>query len=200
MEKQENHLDIFTPILKNIRGVEKTFGEYLFTIYVLPKINLDGICREERDKKIKEEREKFNKEFFRNKPQTISQREQILQDIEDIENADNIYKRHPQYLDKITKTVYGYPNRYRCNYIILSKHKYHRCKSKVAVDKEEKERLNKNSLSISDYNNEIYGDYCSHHINSDNEHLKPYIKLLEDCRKEKADADAEDTDDDYILV
>ena len=119
----------------------------------------------------------FEKEFFRNKPQTISQEEQILQDIEDINNADNVYERHPQYLNKITKTVYGYPDRYRCNYIIQSKHKYRRCKAKVIINEDEKERINKNSLTLADYNDNIYDEYCSHHIYCENEHLDTYIKL-----------------------
>lgn len=183
------NIDIFAPILKNVRGVEKTFGEYLFTTYVLPKLNLDCFSKLERDKKIKEALYNFNKEFFRNKPQTISQKEQVLNDIDDLEAAENVYERYPQYSDKVTKTVYGYPDRYRCNYIILSKHKYHRCKAKVAVDEDEKERINKNGLSPSEYNDMIYGEFCNHHINCENEHLDTYINLIKKYTSEDTEVD-----------
>jgi hypothetical protein len=182
-------LEIFAPILKNVRGVEKSFGEYLFNTYVLPKINLDGFCKEERDKKLKEERDNFNKEFFRNRPQTISQREQILQDVEDLEEADSVYERYPKYADKVTKTVYGYPDRYRCDYIILSKHKYHRCKAKVAVDEDEKERVDKRTLAPAEYNDMIYSDYCCHHIHCENEHLDAYIELIQKYTSEEEEED-----------
>lgn len=172
-----DNLDIYKTLVKNIKGVERTFGEYLFTTYIIPKLELDNLSKIKKEEKIKLERDKFKNEFFINKPQIINQEQQIRIDIDDIKKANDIYEKYPDYEKKVTKTVYGYPDRYRCNYIILNKHKYYRCKAKVLIDKDTKEQIN-NNLPIEEYNDLIYEEYCSHHINNENTNLDTYIKLI----------------------
>jgi hypothetical protein len=171
-------IKILSLLAKNIRGVERTFGDYLFNTYVLSKINLDGLSKEEKQKKIKESKKKFENDFYCTKPQTISQKDQIIKDIEDIEMADDIYENNPEYEIKVNKTIYGYPDRYRCEYIILSKHKYHRCKAKVMLNEEYAKTVDKD-IDIEERNDFIYEYCCSHHFNMKNEHLTEYNKLVE---------------------
>ena len=167
-------------LVNQLNGVERTFGDYLFYKYIKPNINLDGLNEKEKYDKIKDEKEKFNKEYFLTKPQTISQEQQIINEINDIKQANKIYETDEKYSNKIIKTVYGYPDRYRCEYIMVKNHKLTRCKCKVLKDKEIDTDM---TASINEINDDLHLYKCSKHINSDNKYSNEYYELVKKVEK-----------------
>lgn len=184
MSAEMNHTDLLSQIkdlhigllVKNLNGLERTFGNYIFEKYIKPKINLDGLLQKEQEQKIKETKLNFDKEYYSIKPQTITQEQQLKVELKDIKRANEEYEKNPLYKEKITKTVFGYPDRFRCEFIILGKHKLHRCKSKVFRDKEIETDEDLTKAEIID---EQCLYVCKKHLHMENKYAKEYQKLIE---------------------
>jgi hypothetical protein len=172
--KEFKTLDI-SCLVKSIEDFEKKYGEYLFYKYIKPNICINGLNTIEIQNKITEQYKNFVKEYFSIKPQIISQEEQLIKELKDIKRADEIYIKYSKYANKILKTVYGFPNRYRCEFIIMNKHKLQRCKNKVFKDNN---ICIDDCTNINDINNEQHLFLCKKHINDNNIYAKEYYELV----------------------
>lgn len=168
------HLNI-TCLINAINGVERTFGNYLFDKYIKSKINIDGLLTHEIELKYTKAKDTFKNEYFTIMPSFISQEEEIIKELEDITLANAIYIKHPEYKKNIITTVYGYPDRYRCEFITVNKHKFSRCKSKVYRDK----LLEPDTTLTDDENNDAQYLYkCKKHLHIENKYIDDYHKLI----------------------
>lgn len=149
-----------------INNIEKRFGNYLFNKYVIPKTTINfkirtpDISKEYINKCINDEFKKFKLNFYFTKANLITQYDIIKTDVFDIKKANMLYFRYPELEKKKTRTEYGYPDKYRCNFIRMNKHKMSRCKSKITDDEE-----------FSD------GMMCSKHLGIDNIYRVKYYEI-----------------------
>ena len=149
---------------------EMIIGKYIFNKYIY---EIKDKCDENNgDKKIKKEKnkekndnsekKKLTKEDFMNKIFLLkkgieSNLLELKNELKEIKLADEVYKKNPKlYINK--KTEFGYPDKFRCNFIRYNKHKYYRCKCKISED--DKDKM-----------------FCSRHYQEDNIHINNYIKL-----------------------
>tara|TARA_B100001093_G_scaffold358496_1_gene343082 strand:- start:13 stop:618 length:606 start_codon:yes stop_codon:yes gene_type:complete len=149
---------------------EMIIGKYIFNKYIY---EIKDKCDENNgDKKIKKEKnkekndnsekKKLTKEDFMNKIFLLkkgieSNLLELKNELKEIKLADEVYKNNPKlYINK--KTEFGYPDKFRCNFIRYNKHKYYRCKCKISED--DKDKM-----------------FCSRHYQEDNIHINNYIKL-----------------------
>ena len=176
-------------IVQHINKIEKAFGDYLFQKYIIPQI-INNLEQEnhleqknnieiDKDEIIKQHKDKFDKEYYTTKRNFITQENIIKRDLHDITKAEDIYDKYEKFSKNIMKTGYGFPDRYRCEYIILKNHKLHRCKNKVFKDKE----IEVDADATNDEINEQQHLYhCKKHLGITNTHLIPYNKLLEQIK------------------
>jgi hypothetical protein len=107
----------------------------------------------------------FCKRFYYTKKALITQDDIIKKDISDMRKANILYLKYPELDITRTKTDFGYPNKYRCNFIRINKHKMLRCKNKIA-DTDDNTNDGLNSCIM-----------CSKHLYSDNTYREQYYKL-----------------------
>lgn len=89
--------------------------------------------------------------------------QQIKIELKEIESANQAYNEDPKcYLNK--KTEFGYPDKFRCNFIRYDKHKFSRCKCKITNDDPE-------------------NMFCTRHYLVENEHINEYLKLKSEVKK-----------------
>jgi hypothetical protein len=159
----------FNLITSYINSIEMRFGNYLFDKYVKVKLDKGDIKVDKGDikvdnkleskKEINVMYEKFKKKFYYKKKNLITQNEIIKKDIYDITNANNLYSKYNDVKENMDgKTLYGYPDKMRCNYIRMDKHKMQRCKNKISKD-------------------DIYDLMCCKHVNLENIYRENYYKL-----------------------
>lgn len=181
------NLDI-TDIIKFVNGIEKYFGNYLFNKYIKSPLDTsndnldlhndntaasnnntaasndnttarnDNTAASNNDKLYKE----FSTRFYYTKKTLITQDDIIKKDISDMRKANILYLKYPELDITKTKTDFGYPNKYRCNFIRISKHKMLRCKNKI---------------SDTDNDGVISCIMCTMHLYSDNTYRDQYYKL-----------------------
>jgi hypothetical protein len=172
-------------LARYINKIEKTYANYLFNKYVVPTLNLDNITKLEEQNKYKNEKfNEFKKKIFYTKPGVITQNILIKNELNDIKRANQIYQKEPNlYLPKIRKTVFGYPDRYRCEFIIYFKNKFHRCKNKVFKDKEIEVD---DDMTLEEKLDEQHLYVCKRHIGLENKYAQEYqniIKILSELHK-----------------
>jgi len=182
------NLDI-TDITKFVNGVEKHFGNYLFNKYIKSSLDTSNTnlnlhndntttsndnaivsndntivsndtTTSNNDKLYKE----FCTRFYYTKKALITQDDIIKKDISDMRKANILYLKYPELDITRTKTDFGYPSKYRCNFIRISKHKMLRCKNKISDTNDDNNGLNSCIM-------------CSKHIYSDNIYREQYYKL-----------------------
>lgn len=107
---------------------------------------------------IRKEYIKYNKSFYYTKPGLIMQIDLIKKDINDIKKANMLYFKYPELEKKQQKTDYGFPDKYRCNYIRLKNHKIQRCKNKISEE-------------------DVNDLMCLLHINTENTYKDKYYKM-----------------------
>jgi hypothetical protein len=106
----------------------------------------------------------FCTRFYYTKKALITQDDIIKKDISDMRKANILYLKYPELDITRTKTDFGYPSKYRCNFIRISKHKMLRCKNKISDTNDDNNGLNSCIM-------------CSKHIYSDNIYREQYYKL-----------------------
>jgi hypothetical protein len=139
---------ILKAVTTKLQVFERRYAEYLFTKHIAHLLNPASIAQEE---------ERYMGLLFIKKKQFISQHEYLRQEIEDIRRADIAYNAHPEDFPSY-KTEYGYPDKVRCNYIKLDKHKLSRCAVKITVGDE---------------------FYCKRHGTEPNKHMQDYKKAVD---------------------
>ena len=113
--------------------------------------------KNDNNKKNKITEESFMNKIFLLKKGIESNLLELKNELKEIKLADEVYKNNPKhYINK--KTEFGYPDKFRCNFIRYNKHKYYRCKCKISG--EDKDKM-----------------FCSRHYLEDNIHINNYIKL-----------------------
>ena len=128
---------------------ERRYAQYLFTKHIVPSLAPPN---------IEPEMDRYMGLIFIKKKSFISQHEYLRQEIDDIRRADIAYNAHPEDFPN-HKTEYGYPDKFRCNYINLYKHhKLSRCAVKITAGDE---------------------FYCKRHGTEPNKHIQDYQKAVE---------------------
>ena len=111
-------------IIHILQKQEKQYATYLFKKYILPTLDPSTATREYN---------KYMGQLFIKRKSVISQLDFIKEDCETIDKADSLYNANPEHYPN-HKTVYGYPDEYRCNYIIQHMHKLIRCRKKIIIE------------------------------------------------------------------
>jgi|TARA_Y100000389_G_C17347392_1_gene456566 hypothetical protein len=110
---------------KQIRKIETTVTKYIFNSYIKGKnIIING------DEKQLTSKEFMDKIFLKSNG-LITQDELLKEEIDNISKADEDYLLNLDKYKKTHKTVYGYPNEFRCHHIIYKKNKFIRCSNKI---------------------------------------------------------------------
>ena len=131
---------------KQIRVIETKIAKYIFNSYIKEKCKIS-------------QAEFMSKLFFKSQG-VITQEELLKDELKLLDKATEEYDSHPEKYINNKKTVFGYPDEYRCHHIIYKKHKFTRCKNKV--------------------DEENGGDmFCLHHWDSENPYEKEYQKLVD---------------------
>lgn len=134
-------------VTTRLQAFERRYASYLFTKYIMPSLAPDN---------IEMETERYMGLIFIKKRPFISQHEYLRQEIEDIRRADTVYNARPGDFPN-HKTEYGYPDKFRCNYIKLDKHKLSRCSIKITSGDE---------------------FYCKRHGTEPNKYMQDYQKAV----------------------
>lgn len=131
---------------KSIREIETKIAKYIFNSYIKGKCDIS-------------QTDFMSKLFFKSKG-VISQTALLKEELDLIDKATKDYILHPDKYINNKKTVYGYPDEFRCNHIIYKKHKFTRCKNKI--------------------DEENGGDtFCLHHWDSENPYETDYQNLVD---------------------
>lgn len=79
------------------------------------------------------DRSEFIDKIIPHKVGKLSQDDIVLEELETISRADECYADDPElYPDK--RTEYGYPDQFRCNYIIYRRNRFNRCSNMISKD------------------------------------------------------------------
>jgi len=134
-------------VTTRLQVFERKYAQYLFTKHIMPSLDQESVSMEA---------ERYMGLLFIKKKAFISQHEYLRQEIDDIRRADTAYNAHPEDFPN-HKTEYGYPDKFRCNYIKLEKHKLARCSTKITSGDE---------------------FYCKRHGTEPNKHIQDYQKAV----------------------
>lgn len=102
---------------KQIRVIETKIAKYIFNSYIKEKSDVSQVD--------------FMSKIFLKSKGVISQTELLKDELTLVDKASEEYDTHPDRYIKNKKTVYGYPDEYRCHHIIYKKHKFTRCSNKI---------------------------------------------------------------------
>lgn len=137
--------DFIKATADTVQRIEREYATYLFKKIVAPVI---------RDQLSEVETKYMNTLFIKKKPMSADSYLQMELDEITMANAD--YAEHPEkYPAK--RTMHGYPDEYRCNYICQEKTHFKRCSQKSMDDE----------------------FYCAQHINTPNKHLREYERAVD---------------------
>jgi hypothetical protein len=113
---------------KQIRIIETKIARYIFNTYIKTEIMADDLDNSRIQKSIF-----MNKIFLKSKG-IITQDELLKDELAEISKANKEYNLNLDRYKNNKRTVFGYPDEYRCQYILYNKHKFMRCKQKINTD------------------------------------------------------------------
>lgn len=141
-----------------IRKIETKMATYIFNNYIK---NTNTNSTNSTNSITKKQ---FMDRIFIHSKGLITQTELLQNEIDNIKKANEEYNLYPEKYIQNKKTIYGYPEEYRCNFIIYNKNKFTRCCNKI----------NDNT------HNEIY---CSLHWDIENKYYDIYTQLIDNLDK-----------------
>lgn len=143
---------------RQIREIETKIARYIFNSYIKGKKS--QVNEEEKLVTSKE----FMAKIFLKSNGLITQEESLKDELTNISKANEDYLLNSDKYQKTRKTIYGYPDDFRCHHIIYKKHKFTRCNNKI--------------------DEENGGDmYCLQHWDSTNPYENEYNKLIDNMEK-----------------
>lgn len=139
-------------VCDTICTIEKQYASYIFEKYIKPTLSsLSPIEQEEHETKY------MNTLFIKKKPMTADSHLQL--ELDEIAQANADYAADPKAFPS-KKTVHGYPDEFRCNFIRQCKTYITRCQNK-SVDNE---------------------FYCTQHMDTPNKLLREYEKAVSELQ------------------
>ena len=143
--------DFIKATADTVQRIEREYATYLFKKKVVPVIRE----QQQSPEQLGETETKYMNTLFIKK-KSMSADSYLQMELDEIAMANADYAENPdKYQSK--RTMHGYPDEYRCNYISQEKTHFKRCSQK-SMDGE---------------------FYCSQHINTPNKHLREYEKAVD---------------------
>lgn len=155
----------FSKAPRYIESFETKFAHHIIKKYILASASTDIKTGINDESNVKLTMDGVMSQIFNDrKKQTLSPKEVLQQEYDEIVKADNEYNEN---IDKYPTglTPYGYPNELRCNFIIYSRHRFERCSCKINDDCDE-------------------GMYCVRHMTEDNIYASEYELQLMDLESD----------------